>query len=76
MSTYKFTESNITVRTYSPRASGETEANSEWKEVEYSQFVTFTPAQRAEFVQALAARHSQVWLRTAVYGRARIFVKA
>lgn len=75
MSAYKFTESNITVRTYSPRKAGETEANSEWKEVEYTKFLALTPAQRAEFVRNLATQHNQVWLRTAVYGRARIFVK-
>ena len=72
---YKFEESNVTVRGYSPRASGETESNSEWKEVEYARFLPLSPAQRAEFVRSLATQHKQVWLRKAVYGRASIFVK-
>ena len=72
---YKFEESNVTVRGFSPRASGETEAKSEWKEIEYARFLALTPAERAEFVRSLATQHKQVWLRTAVYGRARIFVK-
>ncbi|MCK6581410.1 MAG: hypothetical protein L6Q98_25240 [Anaerolineae bacterium] len=63
---------NIIIHTYSPRATGETEARSEWKEVKN---IPSSFAERVALLDKLATIHKQVWLKTAeVWGRARVFV--
>lgn len=66
---------NVEIMVHSPRAVGETEARSNWLEVNYYNFAGMTVKGRAEFVRSLAKKHKQVVLKTATAGgRARIFV--
>lgn len=64
---------NVTISDYSPRNPGEVEARSEWKELEFND--AFWLRERTALVEKLAQEHTEVWVRRAVYGRARLFVK-
>lgn len=71
--------SNVTISDNSPRNAGETEANSEWKEIDLGQTYVnrLSVNERIELVNKLSAENSQVWFKTATgYGKARLFVKA
>ena len=66
---------NVTVQSYSPRADGEHEARSEWKEVK--ELYQLSYHERLTLIGNLGRDNSQVVVRPATYGgKMRIWIKS